>query len=103
MENAITQNQEPTEKLRFDAIESHYETQKPNTILPLMITLIGIFCYLGVILPSVFEASSTVFNYSVFDLLLMTGGAALVGLGAYFWFTARPKVLPSENNNVELT
>lgn len=65
------------------------KSQEPGTMLPLIITLIGIFCYLGVILPSVFDSQSTMFNYTAFDITLLLGGAALVGLGAYFWFTAR--------------
>ncbi len=68
-----------------------------------MITLIGIFCYLGVVLPSVFEASDGFFNYSSFDIFLMIGGAALVGLGAYFWFKARTKIHPGrDKKSIEL-
>ncbi len=96
MENATTQNQESIQKPPIDANEARHETQTSNMVLPLMITLIGIFCYLGVVLPSVFEASSTFFDYSGFDILLMAGGAALVGIGAYFWFTARTKTLQSK-------
>jgi len=65
----------------------------PGTMLPLIITLIGIFCYLGVILPSVFDSQSALFNYTAFDMTLLIGGAALVALGAYFWFSAKVKSL----------
>jgi peptidoglycan/LPS O-acetylase OafA/YrhL len=68
-------------------------TQGPGTMLPLIITLIGIFCYIGVILPSVFDSQSSLFNYGAFDMTLLIGGAALVALGAYFWFTARVKTM----------
>ena len=86
------QIQKTTHKSRSDAKVAHREKQKPNATLPLMITLIGIFCYLGVVLPSVFEPSARFFNYSAFDILLMIGSASLVGLGAYFWFKARTKL-----------
>ena len=84
MENASNdkggegENSEPTEK-----------ANGPGTMLPLIITLIGIFCYIGVILPSVFDSQSALFSYTAFDMTLLIGGAALVGLGAYFWFSAR--------------
>jgi hypothetical protein len=77
------------------------KTKKPSATLPLLITLIGIFCYLGVVLPSVFEASNGLFNYSGFDIILMMGGAALVGLGAYFWFKARAKVHAPQEKSIE--
>lgn len=79
-----------------EAVDRGIATRKPNTAIPLMITIIGIFCYLGVVLPSVFESSTSYFNYSVFDILLMIGGAALIGLGTYFWFKVRTKVFPEE-------
>ena len=71
-------------------------TQGPGTMLPLIITLIGIFCYIGVILPSVFDSQSSLFNYTAFDITLLIGGAALVGLGAYFWFSARVTTMETE-------
>jgi hypothetical protein len=79
-------------------------TQKQaSSTLPLLITLIGIFCYLGVILPSVFEPTTSFVNYSTFDILLKVGGAVLVGLGAYFWFKAKTKALKENNEkNIEL-
>ncbi len=49
------------------------------------------------VLPSVFDSSTRFFNYSAFDILLMIGGAALVGLGAYFWFKVKTKVLPEDD------
>ncbi len=64
--------------------------------IPLLVTLIGIFCYLGVVLPSVFGSSTRFFDYSIFDLLLMIGGASLVGLGTYFWFVEKTKALLDE-------
>lgn len=86
MENASNdkggerKDSEPAEKARG-----------PGTMLPLIITLIGIFCYIGVILPSVFDSQSALFNYTAFDMTLLIGGAALVALGAYFWFSAKVK------------
>lgn len=77
--------------------ERSQTTKKQSTTIPLMITIIGIFCYLGVVLPSVFDSSTTSFNYSAFDILLMIGGAALVGLGAYFWFKVKTKVLQEDD------
>jgi peptidoglycan/LPS O-acetylase OafA/YrhL len=88
MENAS--NDRGDEK---DESEPGESTQGPGTMLPLIITLIGIFCYIGVILPSVFDSQSSLFNYGAFDMTLLIGGAALVGLGAYFWFTARVKTM----------
>ena len=76
-----------------EKVESGDSTKEPGTMLPLIITLIGIFCYIGVILPSVFDSQSSLFNYGAFDMTLLIGGAALVGLGAYFWFTARVKTI----------
>lgn len=69
---------------------------KTSTAIPFLITIIGIFCYLGVVLPSVFNSSNRFFDYSLFDVLLMVGGAALVGLGVYFWHRIREKVLQQE-------
>ena len=77
--------------------ERSQTTRKQSTSIPLLITIIGIFCYLGVVLPSVFDSSTTSFNYSAFDILLMIGGAALVGLGAYFWFKVKTKVLKEDD------
>lgn len=47
-------------------------------------------------MPSVFEPSTRFLSYSTFDILLMVGGAALIGLGAYFWFKARASVYRKE-------
>lgn len=77
--------------------ERSQTTSKQSTTIPLLITIIGIFCYLGVVLPSVFDPSTTSFNYSAFDILLMIGGAALVGLGAYFWFKVKTNVLQEDD------
>ena len=96
MENETLQKQEKTKKQKTDAFKSRSKTQESSSTLPLLITLIGIFCYLGVILPSVFEPSTRFLSYSTFDILLMVGGAALIGLGAYFWFKARAKVYREE-------
>jgi hypothetical protein len=70
---------------------------KTSTAIPFLITIIGIFCYLGVVLPSVFNSSNEFFDYSIFDILLMVGGAALVGMGVYFWHRLRIKVLQEES------
>lgn len=62
------------------------EQDSPNEIsrtIPAVVTIIGIFCYLGVILPSVMELSYTTSDYTIFDIVLMIGGAFLVGVGAY--------------------
>jgi peptidoglycan/LPS O-acetylase OafA/YrhL len=88
MEN--TSNDRGEDKAQTKPVD---RTQGPGTMLPLIITLIGIFCYIGVILPSVFDSQSSLFNYGAFDITLLIGGATLVGLGAYFWFTARVKTM----------
>lgn len=81
--------------------ESSTSVQDSNPTLPLLITIIGIFCYIGVILPSVFESSTSFINYSTFDILLMVGGAVLVGLGSYFLFKTKTKVL-KENEDTAI-
>lgn len=93
MENAS--NDKGDEKIETEPgnPEPVERVQEPGTMLPLIITLIGIFCYIGVILPSVFDSQSSLFNYTAFDITLLIGGAALVGLGAYFWFSARVKTI----------
>lgn len=93
MEN--TSNDRGDEKVETDPGDADpvERTPRSGTMLPLIITLIGIFCYIGVILPSVFDSQSSLFNYTAFDITLLIGGAALVGIGAYFWFTARVKTV----------
>ncbi|UCE39214.1 MAG: hypothetical protein JSW00_08365 [Thermoplasmata archaeon] len=94
MENESSQEQEETDQeTPVKTVDSAKEPKKASTAIPLMITLIGIFCYLGVIIPSVFGSSNRLFDYSIFDILLMVGGAALVGLGAYFWFSVKAEML----------
>ena len=53
--------------------------------------------YLGVVLPSVFNSSNTFTDYSIFDIVLMVGSAALVGLGVFFWYRIKEKVLAEES------
>jgi hypothetical protein len=89
MENEPTQTPDDSEEKKIT--KSSIIRQKPSPKIPLIITLIGIFCYLGVILPSIFESSAELLDYSTFDLLLMVGGAVLVGLGTYFWFKVKNK------------
>lgn len=96
MEDETSQKQKSTTKKGSKVFKSRSETQRQRSALPLLITLIGIFCYLGVILPSVFEPSTRFLSYTTFDILLMVGGAALIGLGAYFWFKARAQVYREE-------
>lgn len=103
MENEDTQTEKKIDKPSLETIDHGQKTKKPNTTIPLMITIIGIFCYLGVILPSVFNTSTRFFNFSAFDILLMVGGAALVGLGMYLWFTVRADVFrEEEKKSIEL-
>jgi len=96
MENEPTQT--PDDSAGKKITKSSIIKQKPSPKIPLIITLIGIFCYLGVILPSVFESSAELLDYSTFDLLLMVGGAALVALGTYFWFKVKNKYSFEEDN-----
>ena len=91
MENEPTQTPDDSDSADTKILKSNIAKQKPSPKIPLIITLIGIFCYLGVILPSVFESSAELLDYSTFDLLLMVGGAALVALGTYFWFKVKNK------------
>jgi hypothetical protein len=93
METASNDRGEEEENIETGDTQSTEMAQGPGTMLPLIITLIGIFCYIGVILPSVFDSQSSLFNYGAFDVTLLIGGAALVGLGAYFWFSARIKTV----------
>lgn len=99
MENQSTQTQQNLQEKERGSVKSSITSQNPGTTIPLIITIIGIFCYIGVILPSVFESSAEVTNYTTFDLLLMIGGAALVGLGAYFWFKVKNKILMEDESN----
>lgn len=97
MKNDRSQTTKKTAKPSSKELDHSISTKRQSTTIPLLITIIGIFCYLGVVLPSVFDSSTRFFNYSAFDILLMIGGAALVGLGAYFWFKVRAKVLPEDD------
>jgi hypothetical protein len=103
MENNTTQTTKILDGNSKGTVKSNITLQKPSATIPLIITIIGIFCYLGVILPSVFEANAKLINYSTFDLLLMVGGAALVGLGSYLWFKVKNKSsLEDESKIIEL-
>lgn len=103
METKDTQTDEKIGESTKKAEDIHQKTDKPNTTIPIMVTVIGIFCYLGVVLPSVFKTSTGFFNYSLFDILLMIGGAALVGLGMYLWFKVRADIFhPEEKKSIEL-
>ena len=97
MKNNGSQTTQNTSKPSSKDSDNNISTKRQSTTIPLLITIIGIFCYLGVVLPSVFDSSTRFFNYSAFDILLMIGGAALVGLGAYFWFKVKTKVLPEDD------
>ncbi len=97
MKNDNSQTTKKTSKSSSKDSDDNISTKRQSTTIPLLITIIGIFCYLGVVLPSVFDSSTRFFNYSAFDILLMIGGAALVGLGAYFWFKVKTKVLPEDD------
>jgi hypothetical protein len=97
MENDNVQTRKRVDKPSSKEPDHSISTKRQSATIPLLITIIGIFCYLGVVLPSVFDSSTRFFNYSVFDILLMIGGAALVGLGAYFWFKIRTQVLPEDD------
>ena len=66
----------------------------------MIINIIGIFCYLGVIIPSVFESSTGFMDYTAFDIILMIGGASLVVLGSFFWFKAKSKDLLGDEKKV---
>jgi hypothetical protein len=101
MENENVQTDKNEPELSSEINDSAKSSPKPTSTIPLMITVIGIFCYLGVVLPSVFSSSSRFSNYTTFDILIMVLGAALVGLGAYFWFKLRSKVYTEEKKAVE--
>lgn len=96
MENDDTQTEKKGPEVRSEPTDHIASTKKPSTTIPLMITIIGIFCYLGVVLPSVFKSSTGFFNYTAIDVLIMIGGAGLVGLGVYFWYKVRAKVFPED-------
>lgn len=96
MESAESQTFENHKDERVESTKAKTKIEDMSTAIPFLITMIGIFCYLGVILPAVFGSSTRVFDYSTFDLLLMVGGAALMGLGTYFWFKIRAQVLAEE-------
>ena len=103
MENQATQTSKNFDERSKGSVKSNINLQKPSATIPLIITIIGIFCYLGVILPSVFEVNANLINYSTFDLLLLVGGAALVGLGSYLWFKVKNKnSIEEESKKVEL-
>jgi hypothetical protein len=95
MEDEESQTQETDGETPSKIGVSAHSPVRPTNAIPLMITLIGIFCYLGVVLPSVFGSTSTL-DLSSFDLLLMVGGAALVGLGTYFWFKEKARLLAED-------
>ena len=97
MKNDHSQITKKTAKPSSKEPDHNISTKRQSTTIPLLITIIGIFCYLGVVLPSVFDSSTRFFNYSAFDILLMIGGAALVGLGAYFWFKVKTNVLKEDD------
>lgn len=102
MDNEPIQTTEKSDPTHKDSVQTSAEKNKPSPKIPLIITIIGIFCYLGVILPSVFESSAELLDYTTFDFLLMVGGAALVGLGSYFWFKVKNKYsFEDDNNTVE--
>ena len=91
MENISPQASDDQRSKKRVSVKTRIVRKHPSTKIPLMITIIGIFCYLGVILPSVFESQAELADYTTFDILLMVGGAALVGIGAYFWFKVKNK------------
>jgi hypothetical protein len=95
MEDEESQTPEMDKETPSKTAVSQRASVKPTNAVPLMITMIGIFCYLGVVLPSVFGSTSTL-DLSSFDLLLMVGGAALVGLGTYFWFKEKARLLAED-------
>lgn len=103
MENEDIQTKKKIEETNLENIDHTQKTKKQNATIPLLVTIIGIFCYLGVVLPSVFKTSTRFFNYTAFDILLMIGGAALVGLGMYLWFKGRADVFrEEEKKSIEL-
>ncbi|UCG68151.1 MAG: hypothetical protein JSV09_10020 [Thermoplasmata archaeon] len=102
MEKENVQIEENDPKISMEKTDSDNSTPKPATAIPLLITIIGIFCYLGVVLPSVFSTSTRFSNYTTFDMLIMVLGAALVGLGAYFWFKVRSKIYREDKKAAEL-
>jgi hypothetical protein len=89
MENETTQTTDEKKDEKRMSVKTRIVRKQPSTKIPLIITIIGIFCYLGVILPSVFESEAAFAEYTTYDILLMVGGAALVGLGSYFWFKVK--------------
>jgi hypothetical protein len=102
MENESTQTTDEPGNEKRVSVKTRIVRKQPSTKVPLIITMIGIFCYLGVILPSVFESQAELAEYSTFDILLLVGGAALVGLGSYFWFKVKNKYSSDEEaKNVE--
>jgi hypothetical protein len=82
------------------SVKTRIVRKQPSTKIPLIITIIGIFCYLGVILPSVLESEAAFTEYTTFDILLLVGGAALVGLGSYFWFKVKNKYAQDEEAKI---
>ena len=95
MEDEESQIPELDKETPSETAVSAHASVKPANAIPLMITMIGIFCYLGVVLPSVFGSTKSL-DLSSFDLLLMVGGAALVGLGTYFWFKEKARILAED-------
>jgi peptidoglycan/LPS O-acetylase OafA/YrhL len=89
MEKGTIQEESEAKPIPPKAVKIRVRKQDPNVVLPLIITLIGIFCYIGMILPFVLDSTNRAFEYSLLDMLIMVGGAFLVAIGAYFWFQAR--------------
>jgi len=102
MENEDVQTKEGDGDISTKEVHINSTTNKPSSTIPLLITIIGIFSYLGVILPTVFHSSMRFFNYTIFDVFIMIGGAALVGLGAYFLLKIRAKVYLDDKKSLEL-
>jgi hypothetical protein len=100
MENDTTQTTDDKTDEKKVSVKTRIVRKQPSTKIPLIITIIGIFCYLGVILPSVFESEAALAEYSTFDILLLVGGAALVGLGSYFWFKVKNKYAHDEEAKI---
>lgn len=100
MENETIQTTDEKSDEKRLSVKTRIVRKQPSTKIPLIITIIGIFCYLGVILPSVLESESALTEYTTFDILLLVGGAALVGLGSYFWFKVKNKYTLDEEAKI---
>lgn len=102
MKNEDVQTNEGDDDMSTKEVHTDSSTYKPSSTIPLLITIIGIFSYLGVVLPSVFNSSMRLYNYTLFDVVIMIGGAALVGLGAYFLLKIRAKIYLEKKKSLEL-